>query len=95
MSDKHILSEDDIRIPPERDVAKALSISPNDIEKGNIESIGICYRCKKPIKDWSEGGIHNFSIKVDSYAYPFCTTVLLCSKCGWHLQNNITNFLYD
>lgn len=51
MRDKHILSKDDIRIPPELGVAKALSISPDDIEKRNVESIGICYHCKKPIKD--------------------------------------------
>ena len=95
MSDKHILSEDDIRIPPELGVAKALSINPDDIEKRKIESIGICYRCKKPIKDWSEGGIHNFSMKVDSYAYPYCNTVLLCSECGWNIQKSIMDFLYE
>jgi len=89
-----MISEDDIRIPPERGVAKALSISHDDIEKGNVESIGTCYRCKKPIKDWSEGGIHNFSMKVDSYAYPYCTTVLLCSECGWDLEKSIMKFLY-
>ncbi len=95
MNNKGVLSEDDVKIPPELGVAKALSINPDDIEKGNAETIGICYKCKKPIKDWSEGGIHNFSIKVNSYSYPYCITVLLCSECGWHIQKSIMNFLYE
>ena len=94
MNNEHVLSEDDIRIPPELDVAKALSINPDDIEERNVKSIGVCYRCKKQIKDWGEGGIHNFSIKVNTYAYPYCNTVLLCSECGQHIKENIMNFLY-
>ena len=92
---EHSLLENDIKIPPELGVAKALSIDPDDIEKRNVESIGTCYRCKKPIKDWSDGGIHNYSMRVNSYSYPYCTTVLLCSECGWRIQNNIMNFLCD
>lgn len=95
MNDKHVLSENDIKIPSELGVAKALSVNPDDIEKRKVESIGICYRCKKPIKDWGEGGIHNFSMRIDSYTYPYCTTVLLCSECGWHIQKSIMNFLYE
>lgn len=86
---------DDVIIPPELGVAKALSIDSDDIEKRNVESIGICYRCKKPIKDWGEGGIHNFSMKVNSYAYTYCNTALLCSECGLRIQNTITSFLYE
>jgi len=93
--DKYVLSEDGFRIPPELGVAKALSINPDDIEKRNVESIGICYRCKKPIKDWGEGGIHNFSMKVNAYAHPYCDMVLLCSECGRHIQKSIVKFLYE
>lgn len=94
MNNKHVLSEDDIRIPPERDVAKALSIDPNDIIGKTVESIGVCYRCKKPIKDWSEGGINHFSLKADSYSYPYCQTVLLCSDCGWKMHDLVMDFIY-
>ena len=95
MNIKHVLSKDDIRIPPELGIAKALSINPDDIEKRNIETIGICYKCKKPIKDWGEGGIHHFSMMVDSYSNPYCNTVLLCSECGLRIKHSIIKFLYE
>ena len=80
--------------PPELGVAKALSINPNDIMSEAVESIGVCYRCKKPIKDWSEGGITSYSMKIDSYSYPWCQTVLLCSDCGWSMHRLIMDFIY-
>ena len=80
--------------PPELGVAKALSIDPNDIMGEAVESIGVCHRCKKPIKDWSEGGINHFSLKPDSYAYSCCHTVLLCSDCGWKMHELIMEFMY-
>ena len=84
-----------ITIPPQADAVKALSIDPKNIENGSVEQIGTCYRCKKPIKDWSEGGIHTCSFKVNTYAYPHVETVLLCYDCGLTLQQRVMDFIYD
>lgn len=95
MNDLDKDSSEYIRIPPQVGVAKALSIDPNDIEDGSIEQIGTCYRCKKPIKDWSEGGISTYSFKVSAYSQPYFETVLLCLDCGFTLQKRVLDFIYD
>jgi len=82
------------RIFSELSASRALSIKPNDIASESVKLIGICNRCGKPLKDWSDGGINLFQFG-DCLGYSDCLTVLLCSKCYYDVRTRVMDFIYS